>query len=75
MAAKKRISSAELMKLVKEAHKLDPMKPIPKNVAKRMDATIARLAAAEKAAQSKPRGGMRGGAGGIGGGLLPKQTR
>jgi len=53
MVAKKKISTADLKKLFKEAHKLDPMKPVPKNVANRMDATIAKLAAAEKAAQAK----------------------
>jgi alanyl-tRNA synthetase len=53
MPAKKKISTADLKKLFKEAHKLDPMKPVPKNVANRMDATIAKLAAAEKAAQAK----------------------
>ena len=53
MAAKKKISTADLKKLFKEAHKLDPMKPVPKNVANRMDATIAKLAAAENAA-NKP---------------------
>ena len=53
MAAKKKISTADLKKLFKEAYKLDPMKPVPKNVANRMDATIAKLAAAEKTAQAK----------------------
>jgi hypothetical protein len=48
MAAKKKISTADLKKLFKEAHKLDPMKPVPKAVAKRMDKTIAELAAGKK---------------------------
>jgi|688.fasta_scaffold1366156_1 hypothetical protein len=48
MAAKKKISSADLKKLYKELHKADPMKPVPKAVAKRMDKTIAELAAGKK---------------------------
>ena len=40
MAAKKKISNSDLKKLVKEAHKLDPLKPIPASTQKRMDATI-----------------------------------
>lgn len=51
--AKKKISTSDLKKLFKEAHKLDPMKPVPKSVANRMDATIARLAAEERAS-NKP---------------------
>jgi uncharacterized membrane protein len=75
MAAKKKISTADLKKLLKEAHKLDPMKPIPKNVSARMDATIAKLAAAEKASQKKTtvtrgRGGRGGRGGGAGGAFL-----
>jgi len=75
MPAKKKISTADLKKLFKEAHKLNPMEPVPKNVAARMDATIAKLAAAEKAAQKKTttirgRGGRGGRGGGAGGAFL-----
>jgi phage gpG-like protein len=63
--AKKKITAADLKKLVKEAHKLDPSKPIPKSVASRMDKTIAELASGKKPTY-KPSGGLRGGAG-IGG--------
>jgi hypothetical protein len=48
MAAKKKLSAADLKKLYKELHKADPLKPIPKNVASRMDKTIAELAAGKK---------------------------
>jgi hypothetical protein len=69
MAAKKKISSADLKKLVKEAYKLDPQKPMPKAVAARMDDVINKLAAQEKANRSKP-SGMRGRGGGAGGAFL-----
>jgi hypothetical protein len=51
--AKKKVTSADVKRLVKEAHKLDPMKPIPANTAKKMDSIIDQLAAAEKASQAK----------------------
>ena len=62
MPAKKKISTADLKKLFKEAHKLDPMKPVPKDVAARMDKTIAELAAGKK-----PTYVPRGKGGGMGG--------
>lgn len=63
MAAKKNISTADLKKLFKEAHKLDPMKPIPKSVANRMDKTIAELASGKKPSYVPRAGGA--GAGGM----------
>jgi hypothetical protein len=43
MPAKKKISTADLKKLFKEAYKLDPMKPVPKDVSARMDALLQNL--------------------------------
>ena len=70
MAAKKKISTADLKKLMKELHKADPMKPVPKAVSKRMDKTIAELAAGKKPTYV-PR--VRGG--GIGGGMFGIKNR
>jgi hypothetical protein len=53
MAKKKTISTADLKKLVKEAYKLDPQKPMPKAVATRMDDVINKLAAQEKASRGQ----------------------
>jgi len=52
MPAKKKITSADVKRLVKEAHKLDPMKPIPASTSKKMDSIIDQLAK-----QAKGRGG------------------
>ena len=60
MAAKKKISTADLKKLVKEAHKLDPMKPIPASTSRKMDSIIDQLAK-----QAKGRGGGIGGMFGV----------
>jgi hypothetical protein len=59
MPAKKKISTADLKRLVKEAHKLDPLKPIPKSTQKKMDATIDALLKNAKSG----RGGSLGGGG------------
>ena len=53
MAAKKKITTAELKKLLKETYKLNPLEPIPASTAKKMDSIIDKLAAAEKASQAK----------------------